>query len=237
MNFELLPLTTPYIPHCTHDIDAGNTAIKVFFQSTCHRFLTALLLDDFRPLLQLLRTSEEVSIRFRSSLPNVLQKRILNALCEFPVYELKKEHLLPLMKSWHYNTDDLGLDRMVNIVKARQHCQSKGVIVVSAGTATTVDFIHQDAHLGGWIQLGLGLWQSTLPRQIPHLSMPLPVASEHLPTSTAEALAFGGIHPYVEGLRHSIRTMHKKLFSESDEVELILTGGHAEALKTLFQRL
>ncbi len=235
MDFELLPLTTPYIPHCTHDIDAGNTAVKVFFSSTCEKFSTACLLDDIHPLLTLLNASKSVSIRFRSSLPIALQNRFLEALQDYgyPLHRLEKAQLLPLMDAWHYNTEDLGLDRMVNIVKARQYSRASGVIVVSAGTATTVDFIQGKAHLGGWIQLGLGLWQSTLAEKIPHLSMPLPEATDALPTSTAEALAFGGIHPYVQGLAQGIQTMKARCFGASEEVEILVTGGYATALQVL----
>lgn len=232
----------PYPSYCTHDIDAGNTAVKVFFKNAHHHvqvqvFSTPALLEHPRPLLDFLRVQHARRVRWRSSLPPVFQATLKDALedasNQAPPWVLEpfeKASLAPALDAWHYNLDELGLDRMLHLVAARQQVDAAGVVVISAGTATTVDFMAERIHLGGWIQGGLGVWQSALLEKAPHLR---PSRNEQLffglGHNTATALGYGGQRPYVLGLAHAVREQVLACFGEEIPT-VILTGGHAPAL-------
>ena len=226
---------SPYSSYCTHDIDAGNTAIKVFFKDAerrvqCRLFSTEALLKNPKPLLDFLTAQEARVVRWRSSLAEASQLSLRKALSPWGLVPLEKSELLPALASWCYDTSELGLDRMLHIVAARQAVEDPAVVVISAGTATTVDFILDACHLGGWIQSGYALGQDALLEKAPHLKIPIRGdLSLDLGRTTATALAYGGHRPYVLGLAGALREQMAVQF-RGNAPTLILRGGYAEAL-------
>jgi pantothenate kinase type III len=224
-----------YTSYCTHDMDAGNTAIKVFFrdaenQVQVRRFSTQTILENATPLLDFLHAQVAPVVRWRSSLPEASQVILKEALSFWELHPLEKVSLLPALDAWHYDTDQLGSDRMLHIVAARQAVESTAVVVISAGTATTVDFISANTHIGGWIQSGFGVWQEALFEKAPHLTPSLKEEpSCDLGIDTSTALAYGGHRPYVLGLAHAGREQVLAHFG-AEAPTVILTGGYADAL-------
>ncbi len=235
MNTVAKTSQAPHTSYCTHDMDAGNTAIKVFFkdaenQVQVRRFLTQSILENPTHLLDFLKAQNAQTLRWRSSLPETSQAILKEALNVWELHPLEKATLLPALETWHYNTAQLGLDRMLHIVAARQAVESPSLVVISAGTATTVDFISANTHLGGWIQSGYGVWQEALFEKAPHLATSFSEEpSLALGIDTSTALAYGGHRPYVLGLAHAVREQVSAHFG-AEAPAVILTGGHAEAL-------
>jgi pantothenate kinase type III len=225
----------PHTSYCTHDMDAGNTAIKVFFrdaknQMQVQRFLTPAILENPISLIDFLKTQNARSIRWRSSLPQALQEALKQMLSLWELHPLEKEDLLPALETWHYDTAQLGLDRMLHIVVARQAVETPCLVVISAGTATTVDFISANTHLGGWIQSGFGVWQEALFKKAPHLTTSFSEEPSYdLGIDTFTALAYGGHRPYVLGLAHAVREQVSTHF-KTQTPTVLLTGGYADAL-------
>jgi pantothenate kinase type III len=232
-----------YLPHpfhCTHDIDAGNTAIKVFSVQGCRRFTTAEILKNPAPLLQYLAEEKATGILWRSSLPPLVEEEIKAHLIKFPLFSVQKQDLIPHLKQWRYKTSELGLDRMINLLLSRRQKPENDLVILSLGTATTVDFIQNDRHLGGWIQGGLRCWQNTLYEAVPHLS-PFrpdpkhPINTENgLGLDTSSALAVGAEEPYLWGLMKTVESRITALNSLDGAIRfhptLISTGGDAECL-------
>jgi pantothenate kinase type III len=217
-------------------MDAGNTAFKVFFKDAENQvqvkaFSTHALLENPTPLLDFLHAQNAQALRWRSSLPEASQVILKEALSLWELHLLEKEALLPALETWHYNTVQLGLDRMLHIVAARQSVKTPSLVVISAGTGTTVDFILDHTHLGGWIQCGFGLWQEALVEKAPHLATSFSEEPSYdLGIDTSTALAYGGHRPYVLGLAHAVREQVLARFKE-EAPAVILTGGYAEALR------
>lgn len=64
------------------------------------------------------------------------------------------------------NYQTLGIDRWLGVLGAAGLYPNQDVIVVDAGTATTVDFLTADKqHLGGWIIPGLELMTTSITSQ------------------------------------------------------------------------
>lgn len=57
----------------------------------------------------------------------------------------------------------LGIDRWLALLAAAQHYPNKNVLIIDAGTATTVDFLAKDGqHQGGWILAGIDTLRASL---------------------------------------------------------------------------
>ena len=67
------------------------------------------------------------------------------------------------VKSFYSNAKQLGIDRWLAILGAAKLYANKNVLIVDAGTATTIDLLSgQGQHLGGWILPGINLMFDSL---------------------------------------------------------------------------
>lgn len=122
----------------------------------------------------------------------------------------------------------LGADRWAAAIGAWQQVQGE-CLVVSAGTATTIDVLREPGEFaGGCILPGLGLMLDALAER----TAALPRARETLtpeqlaltPTDTLSALSAGCLHAQLG----AIERLHARLRPESP---ILLAGGHAAALQ------
>jgi type III pantothenate kinase len=65
---------------------------------------------------------------------------------------------------WHAYTDpsQLGVDRWLAMLAARQKFEEQRLLVVDAGSALTIDVIDKNQHLGGYICSGITLNRNSL---------------------------------------------------------------------------
>lgn len=120
----------------------------------------------------------------------------------------------------------LGCDRFASMIGARSLMPGKALVVVTAGTATTIDTLSPDGtFLGGMILPGLKLMSDSLA----HNTALLPEINQmirHLPPfadNTSGAILSGCINAQAGAIERAVMT-HRKRFSD---VHCLLSGGAA----------
>lgn len=125
----------------------------------------------------------------------------------------------------HYrHPKEHGADRWYNALGSRRFSQN-ATVVVSCGTAVTIDALTHDKHyLGGSIMPGFHLMREALVQKTAQLQRP--EGSRYpFPTTTANAIATG----MMDAVCGAILLMHQRLQQRSGErpVDIIITGGGA----------
>lgn len=119
----------------------------------------------------------------------------------------------------------LGVDRWLAMLAARQLFPAQPLAVVSAGTALTVDLVETDGrHGGGYIVAGLGLAKNALMGRAARLKDHSFILSENPQAgqSTQDCLCAGYSTMYQEFLRRALQT------SSADASRVVVfTGGDA----------
>ena len=124
----------------------------------------------------------------------------------------------------------LGIDRWLAMIAARQLYQGTACIV-SCGTAITLDVIHSDGqHVGGLITLGLGSTRKTLLQKAHALNqltdVNLSSTQNFLANNTHQGVAQGTLVSVLGLLEYTV----KQLERNEENVMLFLTGGDATQL-------
>ncbi len=79
-----------------------------------------------------------------------------------PQFRLFGNSSYPSLRTQYQNTHTLGADRWAALIAARE-LSNDNSLVISTGTATTIDFLGGNGmHYGGWILPGLGLMRQSL---------------------------------------------------------------------------
>jgi type III pantothenate kinase len=130
------------------------------------------------------------------------------------------------VKSTYANPRQLGVDRWMGLIAARQRSQAP-TLVVSAGTAMTVDALSADGvFLGGLIVPGVALMQQAL-RQGTARVAEGDGTWQAFPRTTADAVQSG----IVTALCGAIQLQHARLAEIAGGVpRCLLTGGDADKL-------
>lgn len=116
--------------------------------------------------------------------------------------------------------DGLGIDR-----KAACRAIVDGVIV-DAGSAITVDVMHEGIHIGGYIMPGLGSYRKMCAEISPILDREIEpgVSLYALPQNTRDALSFGAIKSIILMIKNTSKT--KKIY---------FTGGDGKFFSRFFE--
>jgi type III pantothenate kinase len=132
----------------------------------------------------------------------------------------------------------MGADRWLAMLAAFNHqavrTAKRGCLVVSCGTAVTLDSIHSDGmHEGGYILPGLFMMREALLSQTRRIQFALGKfdVSRALGNSTAEAVEHGAVHSVLSAVEQSCDGRVKRLGS----CDLFITGGDALALIEQFR--
>ena len=110
----------------------------------------------------------------------------------------------------HYDRTALGLDRLANLVAARMIAKNRNLIILSSGTALTVDVMEGRRHVGGFILPGLGLLRESLYNRTDLL--PLVIDKQEklgLGLTTEDAIRHGTTLLFEEGLSGVLRFIRR----------------------------
>ncbi|WP_298294473.1 type III pantothenate kinase [Thiomonas sp.] len=121
----------------------------------------------------------------------------------------------------------LGADRWAALLGARQHVPDGAAMIISVGTAVTVDCLSRDGvFLGGVILPGFGLMLRALEMGTAGLRVPEGEIRE-FPVNTSDALMTGG----ALAIAGAAQQMYARLRArEPQGVQVLLTGGAAPKL-------
>jgi type III pantothenate kinase len=124
---------------------------------------------------------------------------------------------------------DLGADRWAAMIAAHQLHRGP-VLVVMAGTATTIDVVNSDGrHQGGLILPGITLMSAALnsgTAQLPHARG----AFQQMPHNTHDAIVSGAIQATLGAIQRMFT-----LLSTRDEGICLLSGGNAALLQPFLE--
>lgn len=125
--------------------------------------------------------------------------------------------------------DQLGVDRWLNMLAAYQMHQS-AVMVVSIGTATTIDIVDASGrHLGGYILPGIEMMQSALQNATADKNISvgqLTLEDINLASNTQNATAKGVLLTQVASIEKIYQQYAKH------KLQLVMTGGGIKAIQT-----
>ncbi len=205
-------------------IDIGNTRIKWGLhdgQQWLQHAFTSNGLPDLQQSLRAWPTrivvSDVSSAQYASQLPNLFP--------DIPLQQLFASAMACGIRNHYHNPAQLGADRWAAVIGAHQ-LGARNSIIVNAGTALTVDALHQNDYLGGSITLGYQRMRQALAN---HTRLPESgtTALSLFPQDTEHALATGCLTALLGCVHH----LQVALTSKSGQAaDIWLAGGDAELL-------
>lgn len=232
--------------------DAGNTRLKWAYLNNGKR--SQQFAENYQRLSAVEQLEEIFENTQASSEDRSVIKRLLliSVLGEAFIEQIKticeKQHIvLHLVRSSatklgiqnaYENPKQLGNDRFVSLIAAHHLQAGKHSIIVSCGTAVTIDAITATGqHLGGLILPGLQSFSSKLVEKAALLETPKSQNAVLFAKNTADAIFSGTIFGLIEAI-NGISLRMKNTLQQSDlgnnlekqATTIILTGGDAETI-------
>lgn len=137
--------------------------------------------------------------------------------------------------SQYDQAEQLGTDRRAMALGAHLMFSNKNVLVISAGTATTIDLITPTHHMGGWIIPGMALMTNALnlnTAQLPKVSTDQEKSSLTIGTNTNDAIHQGILASHMGAI------LIAQEYAKNQKIKLdlmIVTGGNAKTLAALLK--
>lgn len=157
---------------------------------------------------------------FKETYPNTLWKQI-NGLA-----------LIEKISTSYLSPAQLGSDRRAMIIAAQNLFPQKNTLIVSAGTATTLDMITAQAHhLGGWILPGVSLMKDSLMQGTVRLAMDSSVIEGEYPIEIGIDTQSSINHGVLASQLGAIEVA--KHYAERKNIQLdliLLSGGNGKQL-------
>jgi len=127
--------------------------------------------------------------------------------------------------------EQLGVDRWLSLIAARQHAR-QATCIIDCGTAITIDIVTKyGIHQGGMILPGLSLMRSSLADKTDALDVHYDQSEfKTLAISTASAIQTGTLYTVTACLERIIDDLNN---SYDHHIRFIITGGDAELLMPL----
>jgi pantothenate kinase type III len=197
--------------------DAGHTRLKIhhYTDEVIERWINPLK-PFFWP--KALNSSINTEVLIMGTNPR-MPIRLLSHLRQLGfrnIYRLGIDLRVPL----EHNISGAGNDRVAGALGAKQLFPSQQCLVVSAGSAVTMDVMERGHFLGGSIGIGFSAYQKSMSSINPSLSFEENITPEFPGACTAEAVYLGWANPLIETI----------LAASTQTDQIILTGGDAQRL-------
>ncbi|MEX0720204.1 MAG: type III pantothenate kinase [Balneolaceae bacterium] len=215
-------------------LDVGNTAIKGAFRREAN--WQALHDGELKTASDLIRWIEKHPAEFTGFVLSSVRKEVTEAIRhELNPLLVKALEVSDIPADFldYESPETLGIDRFLACFGAVSHTK-EAVVVIDAGTATTIDFIStEEVFCGGLIVPGFSAFMDILHQKAPAL----PVVETELPEkwpgkSTIDSLKWGQAGFYKHGIEQTL----KKFEEEFGNFDLFLTGGDAVKVEALLER-
>lgn len=138
------------------------------------------------------------------------------------------------VKNGYADPLQLGVDRWLAILAGYNQIQNTCVIV-SAGTALTVDLVaHDGRHLGGYIAPGIGLFMASLNQAAARINLDEDERSLDLTPGNTTSVAV--VHACTAMIQGVINNALQQIMNADgrEQITLLLTGGDADRLQDLY---
>lgn len=215
-------------------VDIGNTQIKYVLQ----RENTAQLFSDvtYRDYHEF---TEELACNVFSNVgsvivANVQGNEILTKIESWALQQNIKFLQVHSQKrafgisSGYQQPTRLGVDRWLALVAAHQLYPNQNVLIIDAGTATTVDLLAADGeHRGGWIMPGVQtMFDSLLSNTQKIIAEPIKTVSVSFGVNSSECLNYGVWAMTIGSVKEAIVQANELLILD----KVIVTGGNGEQI-------
>lgn len=218
-------------------VDIGNTQVKYVFQQTDDEsmFSDAVYLD-YQPFLQALASKDFADV----SELIVANVHANNVLVEIEAWasaqniaflQVQSQAKAFGVSSSYLQPESLGVDRWLAIIAAHQLYPQQNVLIIDAGTATTVDLLAANGqHLGGWIMPGVQtMFTSLLSNTQKIVAEPIHIANVSFGINSSQCLNHGVWAMTIGAIKEAIVQANKLLIVN----KVLLTGGNSEQLADL----
>lgn len=215
-------------------VDSGNTRVK-WARMAGDKLLSHQAVEKTRFALPRREGFDAIWVSHTGSRADL--RRVKSALAgRGPVHFAVSQRRLAGLSNTYRDPAALGADRWLCLLAAwqRRAVRRRGAVVVSAGTAITIDVLQASGRfVGGLILPGLALMPLALAQHTPlprakataaKAKAATAVATASLPRETAAAMAAGAVFA-AAGAVQAVRRRH------APGAPLFLTGGDAEALQ------
>jgi type III pantothenate kinase len=228
-------------------IDAGNTRIKWAISSGAPDeiqvgFSTSGFFDSISSLeLPKLSNPEQITHIICSSVVSKEKTLTLKEFCQDLMpstnwHQINGTSALNQLPTSYKDPQQLGADRRSMLLGAQQLFVDKNMLVIGTGTATTIDLLANQQHLGGWILPGVTLMSQTLSSNTANLPNIEKIESLGVtrPALTTEEGIEQGIFACQIGAI-SIAEQYAK--NNNIQIDLVvLTGGNANLIATHLEK-
>jgi type III pantothenate kinase len=159
-----------------------------------------------------------------------LKKHCQTIMPQAAWFQINGASAIKHLGSQYDEAQQLGADRRAMALGAHQMFPGKHILVVGAGTATTIDLITPTQYMGGWIFPGMSLMTSALnanTAQLPNVSTEDQASSLKIGTNTNDGIYQGILASHVGAI-----TMAQE-YVKNQQMTLdlmIVTGGNAKKL-------
>ncbi|MCC2608233.1 type III pantothenate kinase [Planctobacterium marinum] len=203
-------------------VDAGNSNVKSSFLSGDEFLLQA---DPLRDMALLQSTQRVILASVRSpSYSEQLQYECHSKGIEFT--EIFTDRAAFGTRCAYQNFKTLGVDRWMMILAAARQ-DEQALLVVSIGTAMTVDLIHEKQHKGGWITPGFDMSKSALFSNTQQVFGNNDYPGENLFGSSTEHCVNFGCRAQVNGLIYEAINIAEQF---AEKVKVLVCGGGVSLL-------
>jgi type III pantothenate kinase len=222
-------------------IDAGNTRVKwALIESQLNNDINVFYgsLDD---LAEALRNIDATSTKVLLSAVNQTDDLIL-LLKGKPFSEIiavKSMSAQAGVTNSYQQPERLGVDRWLAMIASYKILSTlldvKGVVVIDAGTALTIDVVNRDGmHQGGYIVPGMAMAQAALFTNAEQVKRYDEVVSFNSDDSRLNKLGNNTLQCVEYGVINQQVALIEKVTHQYPEYEIIITGGDCELLAGFF---
>ncbi len=193
--------------------------------------------DSLNPLALFDQVSNKQSIEkiICSSVISEAQTLVLKKHCQTIMpqaswFQINGSSAIEHLASQYDQAQQLGADRRAMALGAHQMFAGKHILVIGAGTATTIDLITPSHHMGGWIFPGMTLMSNALnlnTAKLTHVSTDENDSSLKMGTNTNDAIDQGILASHLGAI------MMAQEYVKNHQMKLdlmIITGGNAKKL-------
>jgi len=218
-------------------VDVGNTQVKYVFQAsdtpTVLSDIVYLDYQSFQTQLSQGKFSQISEVIFA----NVHGKEVLDAIKSWAAInniaflQVQSTAKAFGVSSSYQQPERLGVDRWLAMIGAKQLYPRQNLLIIDAGTATTVDVLDaKGQHYGGWIMPGVQtLFDSLLTRTKKIIATPNATASLSFGIDSSNCLSHGSWAMTIGAVKEAIIQANNLLTID----KILITGGNAKEITKL----